>query len=163
MKTKSNQKLAIILLIMALFFQSCEEKKKVKPPKQIIDYEYANTLEEEYKKTRSVAIREYLQIDDAREFWFDLKGLKQYIKFVEQEAKELGYENLGIRIYNGAYPKDDRYPDPGYSTVFLVPTGNKTHSKASFLPITTAVGDDNITNIPAYNYGHAGRPPKDVD
>ncbi|MDD7887308.1 hypothetical protein [Flavivirga sp. 57AJ16] len=164
MKTKPFEKLAFFLIVMTLFFQSCEEKpQKIEKPEQAIDYEYANRLEEEYKNTRGAIINKYLEIEDTREFWFELEKLKEYIAYVEQEAETLGYKNLGIRIYNGAYPKDKKYPDPGYSTVFLVPTGHKTTSKASFLPISSAfVIEDNIQEIPAYNYGHAGRPPKDL-
>ncbi len=163
MKTKSIQKLVFFLAIMTLFFQSCKEK--IEAPRQTIDYEYANSLEDEFIKTRGAIINKYLNLEeeDRREFWFDLEELKKYIAYIEQEAKPLGYENLGIRIYNGAYPRDEKYPDPGYSTVFLVPTGNKTNSKASFFPISSnVVINDNIQEIPAYNYGHAGRPPKDL-
>ncbi|WP_303317904.1 hypothetical protein Q4Q34_18505 [Flavivirga abyssicola] len=168
MNTKSIQKLALFLTIMVLSFQSCEEKskpQKIKPPKQIIDYEYAQELEEEYENTRGAIINKYLGIEDTREFWFDLEELKKYIAYVEQEADSLGYTRLGIRIYNGAYPKEKRFHDPGYSTVFLVPTGNKIKSnKASFSPISsTFVINDNIHEIPAYNYGHAGKPPKHVN
>ncbi|GAA3590822.1 hypothetical protein Q4Q39_15605 [Flavivirga amylovorans] len=167
MNTKSIQRLAFFLAIMAFSFQSCEEKPKppkIKAPKQIIDYEYAKELEDEYKNTRSAIINKHLGIEDTREFWFDLEELKKYIAYVEQEADSLGYTRLGIRIYNGAYPKEKRFHDPGYSTVFLVPTGNKTKSKASFSPISsTFVINDNIHEIPAYNYGHAGKPPKNVN
>ncbi|TGV01444.1 hypothetical protein [Flavivirga rizhaonensis] len=167
MNTKSIQKLALFVIIMVLSFQSCEEKpkpQKIKPPKQIIDYDYAQKLEEEYKNTRGAIINKYLQIEDTREFWFDLEELKKYIAFVEQEADSLGYKRLGIRIYNGAYPNEKGFPDPGYSTVFIVPTGHKTKSKASFSPISsTFVINDNIHEIPAYNYGHAGKPPKHVN
>ncbi|MDO5981469.1 hypothetical protein [Flavivirga spongiicola] len=164
MKTKSFQKLAFFLTIMTLFFQSCKEKpQKIEKPEQTIDYKYANHLEEEYKNTRGAIIKKYLEIEDTREFWFELEKLKEYIAYVEQEAETLGYKNLGIRIYNGAYPKDKKYPDPGYSTVFLVPTGNKITSKASFFPISlTVVSDNNIQDIPAYNYGQAGRPPQEL-
>lgn len=166
MKTKSIQNPVFFLIIMALFFQSCDENaktRKIKAPKHTIDYKYANSLEEEYKRTREPIINKYLGIKDTREFWFELEKLKEYIAYVEQEGKRLGYENLGVRIYNGVYPKDRAYPDPGYSTVFLVPTGTKSTSKASFSPInTTLVINDNIHDIPAYNYGQAGRPPKEL-
>ncbi len=164
MKTKSIQKLVFFLAIMTLFFQSCKEK--IEAPQQTIDYKYASSLEDEFIKTRGAIIKKYINLEeeDPREFWFDLEELKKYIAYVEQEAKPLGYRNLGIRIYKGAYPKDEKYPDPGYSTVFLVPTGNRITSKASFSPInsTIIVQNDNIHEIPAYNYGQAGRPPKNL-
>ncbi|GAA3629997.1 hypothetical protein [Flavivirga jejuensis] len=164
METKSNQKLAVFLIIMTLIFQSCKEKpKKIDRPEKSIDYKHAILLEAEFIRTREKIINEYLNIEDTREYWFELEKLKEYIAYVEQEAKTLGYQNLGIRIYKGAYPNDPKYPDPGLSTVFLVPTGNKTTSKASFSPIsTTLVINDNIAEIPAYNYGHAGKPPKEL-
>ena len=165
MNTKSIQKLAFFLTIIVFSFQSCEKKTKphkIKAPKQIIDYDYAKKLEVEYKNTRGAIIDKYLDIEDTREFWFDLEELKKYIAYVEQEADSLGYKRLGIRIYNGAYPNEKGFPDPGFSTVFLVPTGIKTKSKASFSPISsTFVIKDNIHEIPAYNYGHAGKPPRD--
>ena len=166
MKTKPIQKLAFFLIIMTLFFQSCKEKpitEKIEAPEQTINYKYANSLEEEFKETRDSLINKHFKIKDSREFWFELEELKKYIAYVEQEAETLGYNNLGIRIYKGVYPKDKKYPQPGYSTVFLVPTGDKITSKASFLPILTTFGsNENIREIPAYNYGHAGRPPKEL-
>ncbi|MDO5969117.1 hypothetical protein Q4Q35_04785 [Flavivirga aquimarina] len=166
MKTKLHLKSAILLIIIALLFQSCLDKpktKKIDRPKQAIDYEYANALEEEFKKTRGDTINKYLNIRDTREFWFDLDELKKYIAYVEQEADSLGYKNLGIRIYKGAYPRDKSHPDPGYSTVILVPTGDKITSKGSFLPVNiTFSGNNNINKIPAYNFAHAGKPPKEL-
>lgn len=178
MKPNILVKPTLMILVLLLSLTSCkgnnntpndrdtpeeEKPKPTKPPKQTIDYEYAKTLEEEFVNTRYEAINKVLNIDDTREFWFDLEELKKYIAYVEYEADRLGYENLGIRIYNGAYPNDKKFPDPGFSTVFLVPTGDiKLKSKGSILTFSMPLSPEsnNITDIQSYNYGQAGRPPK---
>jgi len=183
MKLKTIKNLNVLVFLLTLGFLSCKENTKqnkteeanqesqtakIKRPRQTIDYKYANELEEEYVNTRYAVINEHLKIEkgDTREFWFDLEKLKNYIAYVEQEAEELGYRKLGIRIYNGAYPKDPKgrtNTDPGYSTVFLVPTGMKSISKGSFLPLNTTLVNDNIMEIPGYNYSHGGKPPKKLN
>ncbi|GGD11477.1 hypothetical protein [Hyunsoonleella pacifica] len=178
MKPNFLVKPTLILLALAVSFISCknnnnvpdnndnteqEKPKPTKPPRQTISYKYAKTLEEEFVNTRYKAIKKVLNVDDTREFWFDLEELKKYIAYVEYEADRLGYENLGIRIYNGAYPDDKKFPDPGLSTVFLVPTGDeKPKSKGGILTFSIPLSPEsnNITEIQSYNYGQAGRPPK---
>ncbi|MFB9057537.1 hypothetical protein ACFFU9_12380 [Mariniflexile ostreae] len=173
MKTNAIHKISVLVIFTVCLLVSCNNVTKEKPseqqkpekisaPKQTIDYEYASNLEEEYINTRASIINKSLDMEDAREFWFDLDQLKKYIAYVEQEAKSQGYKNLGIRIYNGAYPKEKQYPDPGYSTVFLVPTGTKSISKAGISSSSFILSNDNIQSIRAYNYGHAGRPPKKI-
>jgi len=179
MKSKTIRNLNVLVLLLTLGFLSCKENQKqnekelnqetqttkIKRPQNAIDSKLAKELEKEYVNTRYAVINKYLEIKggDTREFWFDLEELKNYIAYVEQEAKELGYSNLGIRIYNGAYPNDTAYHDPGYSTVILIPTSTKSTSKGSFLPLNTTLINDNIMEIPGYNYGHGGKPPKDLN
>ncbi len=166
MKLNVIKKLTPLVLVFTLLF-SCKnldqrKPKKVKPPKQTINYDYALKLEDEFLNTRDSVINKALGIRDTREFWFDLDELKKYIAYVEYEAHRLGYKDLGIRVYKGAYPRDKSFPDPGYSTVFFVPTGKKAISEGSVLPISTMLGseDNNIPEIESYNYGQAGKPPK---
>jgi hypothetical protein len=140
-------------------FSACEEI--IDPPQQSITSEKANTLEEEYKNTRAGIINDSLNITDTRDFWFKLETLKEYIEYVEQEAEEMGKENLGIRIYLGAYPDNNDYPDPGFTTVFLVPTSqvDVTGLQKGFFPIEPV--NQNIDSINALNYGTGGIPPND--
>ncbi|WP_052823407.1 hypothetical protein [Neotamlana sedimentorum] len=156
---------AIFLIASCISNTSSVKIDRDKVPSQAISYKEANVLEEEFKTTRAKFLNEHLGFEDSREFLFSLDSLKQYIAFFEREAKKQGYTDLGIRIYYGAYPESKNYPDPGRATVFLVPTGNKVKSQGSALPFAmpTRIVDDNIESIPGYNYGHAGKPPRELD
>ncbi|HPF12074.1 MAG TPA: hypothetical protein PKW08_07880 [Flavobacteriaceae bacterium] len=148
------------IFFMILLFSACEEIM-VSPPAQTISKEEANRLEETYIQTRATILNDTLGYVDTREFWFSIDTLKKYIDYVEQEAAGLGKTNLGIRIYLGAYPTQGNYPDPGYSTVFLVPTyrdeGNPL--KRGFLPMDEE--NQNIDTLAPLNYGQGGKPPHD--
>lgn len=183
MKLQLTKKLMLFAFIIAVSFNSCKERdtsipekvappekdaplKQVAPPKEAISYKKAKVLEREFIATRGKIINKYMDFEegqeDTREFWFDLETLKQYIKYVEYESNRLGYDNLGIRIYKGAYPKNSDYEDAGFSTVILVPTGNKSVSKGSFLPLNmnTILMNNNLHELQSLNYAHGGKPPK---
>ncbi|MCW8980564.1 MAG: hypothetical protein OQJ83_04185 [Altibacter sp.] len=146
---------AVVALI--IFCVSCDPQ--VEPPQQTISYEEANALEEDFIETRYNVINAALGYEDTREFWFSLDTLKKYIEYVEQEAGNQGLENLGMRIYFGAYPQNSNYPDAGYSTVFLVPTTQQASSdlRKGFLPVQPS--NNNIGGIPPLNYSQGGQPP----
>lgn len=160
MKLFSNPRFLIAAIFLSLaLFSSCEETV-IKPPAQTITAEEANRLEETYKQTRAGILNDTLGYEDTREFWFSLDSVKKYIAFVEQEATRMGKTNLGLRIYLGAYPAQGDYPDPGYSTVFIVPTAKNTNTlKRGFFPMEDT--QQNIDSINALNYSQGGKPPKD--
>ncbi len=153
--------LSLLCLITVFLFSACEEI--IDPPQQSISFEQANNLEEEFKSTRAGIINDSLDIVDTRDFWFDLEVLKKYIDYVEQEAEEKGLENLGLRVYLGAYPQSANYPNPGFTTVFLVPTSQVEGSglQKGFFPIEPV--NQNIDSINALNYGTGGIPPNEYE
>lgn len=73
---------------------------------------------------------------DARNIWFSMKILKNFIAFIESKACEAGCneeKGLGIRIYYGKYPRKEDFhlfpdlvgvPDSfeNHHTVFMMPT-----------------------------------------
>lgn len=160
MKITFRPLLAVLtVLLFIVVSASCDPQ--ITPPQQVIDYEEANALEEDYIETRYNVINASLGYNDTREFWFSLDSLKRYIEYVEYEAANQGLENLGVRIYFGAYPQNSNYPDAGYSTVFIVPTSLQQPSplQKGFVPIQPI--NQNIEGIKAMNYGHGGQPPSD--
>ncbi|GAB5400651.1 MAG: hypothetical protein Aureis2KO_22360 [Aureisphaera sp.] len=161
---KSKTPFAVLVLVFfcsILFFASCEEP--VDPPAQSINFDQAAELQNEFVRTRSAILDTALGFQDTRDFWFSLDTIKEYIEYVEYEAKKRGYEDLGIRIHFAAYsqPQDnDRYP---YSTVVLVPTarnGRSTGIKQGFFPMEP--DDEPADSINSLNFGHGGKPPKDL-
>ncbi|MEZ4859495.1 MAG: hypothetical protein R2781_11865 [Flavobacteriaceae bacterium] len=161
MKLFSLTHLFVVAFFSLLFFASCKEIVITDAPTQTITVEEANRLEETYKQTRASILNDTLGYEDTREFWFSLDTLKKYIAYVEQEGTKMGKKNLGLRIYLGAYPKQGNYPDPGYTTVFLVPTASAGTNplKQGFLPFEDS--QENIDSLGPLNYSQGGKPPHD--
>ena len=161
MKLKMPHLSLFMMSLLAVFlFSACEEI--IDPPQQSISPREANILEEEFVTTRGKIINDSLDIVDRRDFWFSLDSLKQYIAYVEQEAKKRGKKNLGMRVYFAAYPKEGNYADPGFATVFMVPTAQaeRTGEAKGFFPMPPPP-NQNMDSINALNYGHGGQPPND--
>lgn len=159
--TQLNLKLSVFLIFILGISSCCSYKLcYTGVPDKVISPERADILEEEWKRTRAVAINSSDLIpgfveEDGREFYFTIAELKQYLAYVEHESEKLGYKNedLGIRIYLGAYPADDNASlQPGLATVFLAPTV-KGPSRS----------EDNINmdDVGRFNMTHTGQPPKE--
>ena len=107
----------------------CEDPKEVEEPKGIITEEEAAVLFKEYTEKR-VADRiakkdtaEQKSFEPARYTEFDFKIIKQYIKYIEQEAKAADTEIETLRIYYAVYP-EGRGDRSNKTTVFLVPAAD---------------------------------------
>ncbi|TXN34906.1 hypothetical protein FVB32_09915 [Flagellimonas hymeniacidonis] len=135
-----------ILGAMLLFLGACQEKPKkeepheepkerVKPPKQIISLETSKELYDNYSKNRAELIQSYEaeENDDenfkaARFASWDFKTIKQYIAFIEQEAKDAKVDISTIRFYYANYPNKKRFPDgkkvihPRQNSIIILPT-----------------------------------------
>lgn len=148
------------LFVLLMTAVSCEIKKEA--PQQAISIEEADNLEEEFKRTRSRILDSALGFQDTRDFWFSLDTLKKYIEYVEFEGKKMGKENLGIRVYFAAYPEDSNYPDPGFATIFLVPTAQAEPNplKQGFFPMP--IENEVLDSLKAMNFSQGGRPPNDL-
>ena len=127
---------------ICLILSSCQEQKKENPqklmqeveevvfeaPKQIISLEEADSLFVNYKKRRAANIieMEAAYQEDKKPFIptqfvsFDIEVLKDYIGYVEQEAKKGGVKADSLRIYLGNYGKKER-KNARRNTVFIVP------------------------------------------
>lgn len=154
-----------VFVVFSVTFYGCEDVKQrpADPPKQSIPLEEAEKLTNEFIRTRAGIINDSLDIVDTRDFHFSLKTLKQYIEYVEQEGKKLGREDLGIRIHFAAYPERSEYPDPGFSTVVLVPTASVQGQvkPQGILPVQEQ--HEVIDSLKALNFGNGGRPPNDLE
>lgn len=125
-----------------------------KIPKKCISVEEARELQNTWCDTRTPEIDNCLGFEDTREFWWSVKELKKYLRYVERESKKQGIENPGIRAYFGAYPKDKCKIKRGYATMFFAPTGSPAGAPGKD-------GDCQANNykIEAYNRGTSGNPP----
>jgi hypothetical protein len=107
----------------------------------LISYTLAVKMSKEYaddKEKKFVCVNQQLtQTEDARQVWFSLKKLKNYIAFVEQQTCLANCDTtkrLGIRIYYAKYPTKEYMENPNHGltvvpsdyanhhTIFLSPT-----------------------------------------
>lgn len=151
-----------ILLLLYMLFWGKGSSIATDPEKaiddQLISISQADSLSNEYVKTRYNLISESLGYDDDRTFWFSMATLENYIAYVKKESAKNGYKNLGLRIYNAAYPEksDTTWPKPGYSTVVVVPTFDEEYPERSgFVPMPPPPPTD-AANIKRLNYAHGG-------
>lgn len=122
--------------------------------------EEATALNQNFVKTRAKAIDVAIGKKDAISCWFSIEELKEYINFVEQEGKSKGIAVNGLRIYFGAYAKNENNPNKSnLSTVFFIPTQSKNGAlENEFM----AAPSSDITEIDGLNDGQYGNPPSAV-
>lgn len=120
----------------------------------------AKELNQNFVKTRTKAIDVAIGKKDAISSWFSLDDLKEYIAYVESEGKTKGISINGLRIYFGAYPKNDSNPNKrNLSTVFFVPTQFKNSTSGN--DELVAFSSD-VTEIDGLNDGQTGYPPSAI-
>nr|WP_321411412.1 hypothetical protein [uncultured Allomuricauda sp.] len=110
-------------------------QEEVAPPKGIISLEESKSLYDNYTKNRLDMIEKFEAERSADEKFiparftsFSYADMEQYMKYVEQEAKEAGVEVASLRLYFANYPDKPDFPDgekvvhPRQNSIFIVPT-----------------------------------------
>ena len=120
-------------------------------PKGLISPKQAKVLNDAYTARCELVSRDITKRPDNRSSWYSLEDIRTFLDLAEAQAKELGYEMDGIRIYCGAYP--DENGEVGYSTSFIVPTSsNKIGEEGG--------GESNdVPGANGLNHGGNGVPP----
>jgi excinuclease UvrABC nuclease subunit len=113
-----------------------------KPAKCISESE-ARQLQQNWIDTRAKDIKKDMGEEDARQVFYTVAELEEYLAYVKTESTKQGISTPGIRIYFAAY-NDDKSKK---ATVFLAPTKGDT------------TASDNNYNIEALNRGNHGWPP----
>lgn len=131
----------VSLVIMALLLVDCKGDHNnqnddndgpptvvVDRPNMAIELGEAIALYQNYGTNRVNLIESYEEeqgnVDEflaTRSLTFDFKELKQYIKYIEQEAKASNTNIKGLRVYLGQYDLKNS-PYPSSETVFFNPT-----------------------------------------
>lgn len=131
-----------------------------------ISPEEAKELNQNFVKTRGKALDKIVENEtgkpkhkDAISSWFSLEELKEYIAYVEAEGKAKNMTVNGLRVYFGAYSKNDKKADKkALSTVFFVPTKPKVGSLQKD-GLLDDPGSSDIEEIDGLNDGQVGSPP----
>jgi hypothetical protein len=116
------------------------EIKGLIPPKE------AKKLSDAYAP-RFELISKSIGKEDNRSSWWSLDDIRAYLDYAEKQARELGYEMNGIRVYCGAHGED------GLSTSFIVPTARLIDGKDG------GGGNADIPQGDGLNDGENGWPP----
>nr|WP_298999746.1 hypothetical protein [uncultured Allomuricauda sp.] len=157
MKNTKKNGLLLVLGGMLLIGTSCQEKPKppqepeqeeketVKPPSDIISIRESKSLYDNYTKNRIAPIMAYeKEMNDDEDFEaarfvdFDYKTMKQYIAYVEQEAKKAKVDVSTFRLYFANYPNKEKFRDgkkvvhPRQNSIFVLPTLMKDGQNMGF-------------------------------
>lgn len=109
-------------------------QEKVEPPEQIISLEESKSLFDNYTENRAGLIENYEMerhpeetFHVARFVSWDYHILKQYIAFIEQEAKEAEVDISELRFYFANYPDKKEFSDKEHvvharqNSIFILP------------------------------------------
>ncbi|RKE95155.1 hypothetical protein [Ichthyenterobacterium magnum] len=152
--------LGFILGALAMYYysnQSLGESEAIVKPKGVITPAEAKTLDQAFNTRHELISDSIVKRPDNRSSWWSLEDMRDYLNYAEKESLELGYTMNGVRVYLGAYPTDK---EVGYTTMFMVPTGNLNVSEGNMTLINYRIGDpQNIPGGSGFNKGADGNPP----
>lgn len=165
MKKSSLFLLGIILGALATYLfcprQLVEEHDEVKivKPKGVITIEKAKELNANWTIHRKAAVdsaakKQGRNQDDRSTLW-SLKDVEDYLVYAKSQSDSLGYDMTGLRVYLGVYGKNAGQSKQDLTTMFMVPTGKKSNSRAGTFSLNAffAVGD---IPVPPLNDGDGG-------
>ncbi|WP_347372815.1 hypothetical protein [Aequorivita sp. Q41] len=142
MKTKITKRF-LVLIFANLLFISCQETSTHKepqyngPPKgKIISVAQAQNMYKTYTERRVPIIQKFEDSIDKQDEKFlptryaeyDLETIKQYIAYIEHEAKGAKVDIKTLRFYLSTYPASDKFSDgkavkyPRRNSFFILPT-----------------------------------------
>ncbi len=114
------------------------EEKPVDPPRQIVSLEQAKTTYDAYTERRinliektEAANPDGSKFTAARYTYYDYATIKQYMDYIEQEAKAANVEISSLRFYFSNYPDSTSFESgrkimhPRQNSIFLIPATKK--------------------------------------
>lgn len=162
MKTKMNSLTGFFFLLVAvLLFTSCdrsapkddqeqrgekpgvpEEEKNREKPKETITLERAHEMYKAYRERAEALAKLKDGEDDASYGWHSIDFYKNYIAYLEHEARKVKIPISGLRMYYVAYPEGEDGDYSGYQTYMYVPTyyDKESNRHIAFDPLH--IGDD---------------------
>ncbi|MFI1743228.1 hypothetical protein [Thalassobellus sediminis] len=168
MKKISYMILGIILGALATYYfcprdiELDREVTNIVIPKDTISVAEAIKLSNNWANNNPTEIDSTLEVEGSkkatRSVWWSLKDVNEYLAYAKAKSDTLGYNMTGIRVYLGKYDNNAKPPKKNRNTMFIVPTGNKSVSKANSINIVLPPSDDDIP-APPLNRGDGGTKP----
>lgn len=156
----------ITCVFLSISIYSCAEKAErekdgaveVPAPAQIIPVAQAKDMYENYTKRRARLIWQYEDsinvhvkkstdtFNVARYTYYDYATIKQYMAFIEQEAKKANVEISSLRFYFSNYPDNPKFENgdpikhPRQNSIFILPTLKKGGDEFGFYTAKSELG-----------------------
>ncbi|HZW63817.1 MAG TPA: hypothetical protein VFF15_09270 [Flavobacteriaceae bacterium] len=157
--------IALGILFSYLFKVGCdlepeEPAVEIIKPRGLITPQQAIMLDTAYNKRHRLISDSIIfrPGGDNRSSWYGLEDVKNYLKYADSQATALGYTLNGLRIYAGAYETTSKF-GAGYTTFFIIPTGEKNTAKASSMVNALPIESSDIPESDGLNAGEQGNPP----
>ncbi|WP_194768671.1 hypothetical protein [Tamlana sp. I1] len=136
-----------------------ETETKIVKPKGLITIDEAKELNNNWTEFRQKAVDSAAakqgRKKDNRSTEFSLEEIENYLAYAKNQSDSLGYTMTGVRVYLGVYGKNAGQTKKNLSTMFIVPTGNKSKAKAATLNLSF-FGDDEDIPVSPLNRGQGG-------
>ena len=124
-------------------------------PKDTISVAEAKILSKNWERNNATEIDSTLEFEGSkkkiRSVWWSLKDINEYLVYAKAKSGTLGYNMTGVRVYLGNYGKNANPAKKNRNTMFIVPTGIKSTSKASSLNLFLPPSDKDIPAPPLNN------------
>ncbi|MBC3759681.1 hypothetical protein H7U19_14805 [Hyunsoonleella sp. SJ7] len=138
-----------------------EDKMEIVKPKGVISVAEAKLLNDNWTKLRKSVLDSITERsvgkEDNRSTWWSIDDVEKYIGYAKSEASKSGNTLTGLRVYLGVYGSNAGESKKDLTTMFVVPTGEKSTSEASF--INFSLQNNNDLPIPPLNEGGGSPPP----
>lgn len=155
--------------VVVFGLMSCEQKKEKRPvqepepkeieaPKQIVTVDQAKTMYNAYGERRVGLIEQYenelapeKKFDVARFGYYDYNTIKEYMHYIEQEAKKADVKISSLRFYFSNYPDKKSFEDgreikhPKQNSFFIIPAVKDKNDREYGFYIRE---EDDGTNVP---------------
>lgn len=147
-------------LAMYFYLSPTISDLKIEMPKGLISSDQIKTLDQAYDPRYQLISDSLVKKEggDNRSSWYGLDEIRNYLKYAEKEANDLGYGMDGIRIYLGAHPVKNG--EPGYTTMFFVPTGKPNKTEATIFNLSELSEGRDIPGGHGLDFGNMGHPPR---
>lgn len=131
-----------------------------KTPKDTITVAQATKLSDNWAKYNPTEMDSLIEVEGSkkatRSVWWSIKDVNEYLVYAKAKSDSLGYNMTGIRVYLGNYGKNADTSKKNRNTMFIVPTGVSTISKASSINLFLPPSDRDIPTPPLNNGGGSG-------
>lgn len=148
-------------LLTYYFCPRTEPIVKIVKPKGVITIEQAKALNDNWTLYRKAAVdsaaREQGREQDDRSAYWDLEDVENYLAYAKKQSDSLGYTMTGIRVYLGVYGKNSGQTKKDLTTMFIVPTGEKSKSEANSLGLSLRLQNNNVPNGSPLNNANGGK------